>query len=233
MESAPSGAPGERRTRIVIIDERPLPRAAARQALSGDPLLEVIGEAGRSVDAEALVVQTRPDVLVCGLHGAGFDELELLRRLRGRGLNAKVLLLAADVDTAHVLEAVEAGVDGYLLGDISPADLARAVRDMARGGKPLHPRVARVVVDEAVSSSRRGARTALQERGLSHREVDVLAMLASGLHDREIAARLVISKATVKTHLRSIFRKLKVHTRVQAAMIAIRHRLVRADETPG
>lgn len=232
METASTKDPGERRIRVVILDERPLSRAAIRQACTRDPSLDVIGEANGSHDGEGLVFRTRPDVVVCGTNGPGVDYLRLFGRLRRRGVTARVVLLASGVDSSDVLSAVQAGVDGYLLDDISPIELARAVRELADGGTPLHPRVARVVIDEVAQSSRHAARAAMRQLGLSDREVDVLTLLAGGLRDHGIATRLVVSRATVKTHLRSVFRKLKVHTRVQAASIAIRHRLVAADEAP-
>ena len=232
MGRVPLGGPEERRIRVVVLDERPLPRAATRQVLSGDPTLNVIGEANSIREGEAFVLRTRPDVVVCGMNGPGVDYLDLFERLRRQGVGARVLLLASGANSRDALAAVQAGVDGYLLGDISPPELARAVHEVAEGATPLHSRVARVIVDAVAQSSRHAARAAMRECGLSDREVDVLALLASGIRDRDIAARLVLSKTTIKTHLRSIFRKLKVHTRVQAASIAIRHRLVAAGEAP-
>jgi DNA-binding NarL/FixJ family response regulator len=230
--SPPLGDAGERRIRVVILDERPIPRAATRQALAHDNRLEVIGEANGSQAGEALVLHTHPDVIVCSVNGPGVEYLRLFSRLRRQGVAGRIVLLASGIDAIDVLSAVEAGVNGYLLlSEISPYELARAVRQVAEGGAPFHPRAAGALVAQVARVSRLAARDAMRARGLSEREVDVLTLLTRGLRDRDIAARLVLSKTTIKTHLRSIFRKLGVHTRVQAASIAIHHRLAGDGES--
>ncbi len=215
-----------KRIRVVVLDDRPLARAALREALTRDPLVEVVSAAPFDREGEAIALRACPDVVVVGLHSAGIDSVRLSELLHKRCGASGVLLLAESVDPDHVVRAMEAGVEGYLLMDISPNDLIRAVRELVEGASPLHPSVARVVVDQAALASGHMARAGLRDRGLTDREIDVLGLVARGLRDRDIGGHLFVSRATVKTHLRSIFRKLKVQTRVQAAAIAIRHRLI-------
>ncbi len=229
--SSGGGSTISKRVRVFIIDDRPLSRAAVREALSRDPALEVIGEAAPGHVGDILALPVPPDVVVIGRHGSGAESIALIQRLHRHSQGIKVLLLAASTEADYVVRAVEAGVDGYLLQDTSPAEMARAARQVAGGAAPFHLSAARVIVDELARSARHAARAEMRDRGLTDREIDVLTLLASGLHDHQIARALFVSTATVKTHLRSLFRKLNVHSRVLAAAIAIRHRLALPDDS--
>ncbi len=217
--------PASRRIRVLVIEDRPLARSAIRDSLSEDPAMHVIGEVPTGQQAEILALRSRPDVVVVGLHGAGTDDIVLLERLRKSSSALRVLVLTTSMDADHVIRSVGAGIDGYLLQDTSPAELTRAVRQVAEGTVPLHPQAARAVVDEFARSWRYAGRAVMRRCGLTEREIDILTLLTGGLHDHEIARGLFISIATAKTHLRSIFKKLHVHSRVQAVTIALRHGL--------
>ncbi|KXK60614.1 LuxR family transcriptional regulator [Micromonospora rosaria] len=178
---------------------------------TGDPGFEVVGEAGDGSEALALAEALTPDVVLMDLRMPGMDGVTAIRRLARSGSTARVLVLTTYDTDADVLPAIEAGATGYLLKDAPRDDLVRAVRAAARGESVLSPSVAGRLM---------GRLRAPTEEPLSQRELEVLTLVARGSSNRETAARLFISEATVKTHLLHVYAKLGVNDRAAAVATA-------------
>jgi len=207
--------------RVLLVDDQRLMREGLRILLELEPDIEVVGEAEDGQAALEAYAVLRPDVVLMDIRMPGMDGVEATRRLRDRWPEARVIILTTFDDDAYVFEGLRAGALGYLLKDVSGAELAEAVRTVAAGGALIEPSVARKVVAEfariAPPSHRAGE--GLPEP-LSEREREVLRLLAQGLTNREIAARLFLAEGTVKNYVTAILQKLGVRDRTQAALRA-------------
>jgi len=203
--------------RLLVVDDHPVVRDGLSSMFSRDPEFEVLGEAADGAEAIRLAEKLRPDVILMDLRMPGMDGVTAIAELARRGVAARVLVLTTyDTDT-HVLPAIEAGATGYLLKDAPRADLLRAVRAAARGESVLSPAVAARLMSRVRSP---GAGP------LSQRELEVLELVAAGTTNREAAARLFITEATVKTHLVNIYVKLGVGDRAAAVAEAFNRGLL-------
>ncbi|GAA3228693.1 response regulator transcription factor [Actinocorallia longicatena] len=207
--------------RVLIADDHLVVRAGLRALLSGEGDLEVVAEASGGEEAVRQAGLLRPDVVLMDLRfGPGIDGVEATRRVLALPEPARVLVLTTYDSDADIARAVEAGATGYLLKAGPPDELFQGIRSAARGETALSPAVAtklmRRVRDPGPS--------------LSPREIEILQLLASGLSNRELAKRLFISEATVKTHLVHIYGKLGVDTRTAAVTVAAERRLIRLAE---
>ncbi|GAA3532438.1 response regulator transcription factor [Nonomuraea rosea] len=198
--------------RVIVVDDHPVIRAGLRGMLLAAPDIEVTGEAGSADEAVAIVPRLRPDVILMDLRMPGGDGVSAISRL---GPGHRVIVLTTYEDDGEILRAVAAGAAGYLLKDVSPAELAEAVRAAARGRTVLSPSVA------ARLAVRRDAPV------LSAREREVLELVAEGLTNAEVGRRLYIGEATVKTYLLRVFGKLGVSDRTSAVLAALDLGLVR------
>lgn len=208
---------------VLLVDDHPVVRAGVRSLLDGEPDLRVVAEAGSGDEAVTLARRLRPDVVLMDLRMPGGDGVSATARIRREVPEARVVVLTTYETDADILPAVEAGAAGYLLKDVSRADLLRAVRAAARGGTVLAPSVAGRVVRRMRGPS---------PVSLSAREREVLRLVARGLSNPEIAAALHISEATVKTHLLRAFAKLEVSDRTAAVTRALAAGLLEL-EPPG
>ena len=177
--------------------------------------MEVVGEATTGVEAAALAERLQPDVVLMDLQMPEMDGVSATREIVSRG-DAQVLVLTSFSDTERIVDALDAGAVGYMLKDAEPDDLVAAVRSVARGDSPLHPRVARQLL------TARAARPA--GPNLTAREQEVLELVRLGLANKQIARRLEISERTVKAHLTSVFGAIGVRDRTGAALWAERQR---------
>jgi DNA-binding NarL/FixJ family response regulator len=206
------------RIRVVLVDDHPVVRAGVRALVDGQDGLTVVGEAADAAGAAEVVAETRPDVVLMDLSlGDGPDGVTATRALRALPEPPQVLVLTTYDTEADILAAVDAGAAGYLLKDAPPDELFRAVRATARGETVLAPAVA----------ARLLRRTASPEPAVTAREVEILQLLARGLGNREMARELLVSEATVKSHLSHIYTKLGVDTRAGAVAVAIERRILR------
>ena len=228
-------------TRVLLVDDQALVRTGFRVILDAQPELEVVGEAGDGEQAIALAAELAPDVICMDVQMPGIDGLEATRRITAASEAPAVLVLTTFDRDDYLFEALEAGASGFLLKTSSPEQLIDAVRVLAAGNALLSPDVTRRVIARSVSGaadagagSRAGAGSGAVAPGggeslpdLTDREAEVFRLLADGLSNAEIGARLYVGEATVKTHVSNILLKLGVRDRVQAVVRAHRSGFVR------
>ena len=205
--------------RVVLVDDDPLVRAGLRMILGGAPDVDVVAEAADGQDAVDVVLREAPDVVLMDIRMPRMDGLAATRRLLDRGTSARIIVLTTFDTDDMVVTALSYGAAGFLLKDTSPADLVDAVRRVAVGQPILSPSVTAQLIatvtrprDEAVQ---RSARARLAR--LTDREREVAKAVSEGLTNAEIADRLHLGVATVKTHVGTLFSKLEVTNRVQIA----------------
>jgi DNA-binding NarL/FixJ family response regulator len=232
-EPSSSDAEAHRRgnpIRVVIADDQALVRAGFRMILEAQPDIRVVGEATEGSSAAETVRRVVPDVVLMDVRMPGVDGLEATRGILAEaGATARVLVLTTfDLDE-YVYAALRSGASGFLLKDVSPEHLVMAVRLIAAGEQLLAPSITRRLVERfarPVPAREHGARL----ETLTAREQEVLRLVARGLSNTEIAERLVVSEATVKTHVAHVFAKLDLRDRAQAVVVAYETGLVRAGE---
>jgi len=212
--------------RVLICDDQALVRAGFRAILEAQADIEVAGEAENGAEAVALAQRRAPDVILMDIRMPVLDGVEATRRLVTAGSPARILVLTTfDLDE-YVHAAIRAGASGFLLKDVTPAKLLEAIRIVAAGDALLAPSVTRRLLERfAITLPRRDVSSEALA-GLTARETEVLRLLAGGLSNAEIAASLVVSEATVKTHISSVLRKLGLRDRVQAVIVAYETGLV-------
>ena len=210
--------------RVVLVDDHAVVRSGLALLLGVAGDIEVVGEARDGREALAVVAATGPDVVLMDLQMPGLDGVAATREITAAG-SAQVLVLTSYSDTERILAALDAGAVGYLLKDVEPQVLLDGIRAVVRGDSPLHPRAAR----ELVAARRGDPAPALSESvtpgDLTQREREVLGWVRAGLGNKQIARRLGISERTVKAHLTSVFQRIGVSDRTQAALWAERQRL--------
>jgi DNA-binding NarL/FixJ family response regulator len=209
--------------RILIVDDHIVVRAGLRALLSGEPGFVIIGESGNGLEAVALARRLAPDVVLMDLRlndgagtGEGTDGIEATRRITAAVPDTRVVVLTSYDSQEIVIRAIEAGARGYVLKAGRPEELFRAVRAAATGGMALAPEAA-----EHLTS-----RMSDPAPALSDRETQVVRLLAEGRNNRDIAAALFVSEATIKTHLVRIYRKLGTENRVSTVAEAARRGLI-------
>jgi DNA-binding NarL/FixJ family response regulator len=207
--------------RVLIVDDHEVVREGLRTFLELQDGVEVVGEAGDGEAAVAAVSELEPDVVLMDLVMPRLDGVGAMRELRARESRARVIVLTSFTDDAKLLPAIHAGAAGYLLKNVRPAELARAVRAAHAGEALLDPAVAARLV-EAIAEPAHVAR----DDELTPREREILAHIARGLSNKRIAFELGVSEKTVKNHVSHVLAKLGVADRTQAALYAVRAGLV-------
>jgi len=205
--------------RVAIADDQALVRSGFRLILEARTDLEVVGEGEDGVEAVALVQELAPDVILLDIRMPNLDGIEATRQIVASGSDTRILVLTTfDLDE-YVYEAVRAGASGFLLKDVRPTELVDAIRVVANGNALLAPTaLERLLARFSVAETDRDGTAATDL--LTDREAETLRLIASGLSNAEIAATLVVSEATVKTHVSNLLRKLGVRDRVQAVIAA-------------
>jgi DNA-binding NarL/FixJ family response regulator len=211
---------------VVLADDQALVRRGFRLILEAEPDIEVVAEAEDGQQAIDAVRRHHPAVILMDIQMPGLDGLEATRRiLADADSHTRVLILTTFERDDYVFEALQLGASGFLLKTAPPEDLITAVRVVARGEALLSPSVTRRVIQEVTRHHRRVPDSPDLER-LTQRELEVLRLVAEGLTNAEIAARLYLSEATVKTHTSNVLAKLGLRDRVQAVIFAYRNGLV-------
>jgi NarL family two-component system response regulator LiaR len=212
--------------RVFVADDHAIVRRGIRAVLEIVPDIEVVGEAENGRDAVYQVQELEPDVILMDLVMPVMDGIEAIHRIRERQPEARILVLTTFAGEDKIFPAIKAGALGYHLKDSRPEDLARAIRQVHGGESSLHPLIARKVLEELSRPSDRPP----TPDPLTQREVEVLRLVAQGLENSEIAEKLVITEATVRTHVSNITGKLHVASRTQAALYALREGIASLDD---
>ncbi|HSP38580.1 MAG TPA: response regulator transcription factor [Frankiaceae bacterium] len=216
--------------RVILVDDQPLLRLGFRMVLGGEPDIDVIGEASDGAAAVRLTEELAPDVVLMDVRMPGMDGVEATRQIVAVHSPARVLILTTFDFDEYAFAGLRAGASGFLLKNVPPAELCNAIRAVASGDAVVSPRITRRLLDRYSADLHPADEDAdihpLIE-GLTEREREVLLEVAAGLSNAEIAEKLVLSEATVKTHITRILGKLGLRDRVQAAVFAYRHGIVR------
>ncbi|GAB2623615.1 response regulator transcription factor [Streptomyces capparidis] len=219
MAEAPvPGRAARRGIRVLLVDDHQVVRRGLRTFLEVQDDIEVVGEAADGAEGVARAEELKPDVILMDVRMPGMDGIEALRALRERGSAARVLVITSFTEQRAVVPALRAGATGYVYKDVDPEALARAIRSVHAGHVLLQPEVAGALLAGDAGNGAQGRGGTLTER-----EREVLALIADGRSNREIARALVLSEKTVKTHVSNILMKLDLADRTQAALWAVRH----------
>ena len=213
--------------RVLIADDHPVVREGLRALISAQRDMQVVGEASDGREAVEKVRELTPDVVLLDLLMPGMGGIAAIPEVLRESPDARILVLTSYAEDDKVISAIKGGALGYLLKDSSPAELLEAIRNVSRGEAPLPPVIARKLVAEF---TRPQTEAVASGEPLSEREVEVLALIARGLSNREIAEALVISDRTVQAHVSHILHKLHLPSRTQAALYAVREGLVQSGQ---
>ena len=209
--------------RVMLVDDQAVIREGLRSMLSPEASIVVVGEAADGQQALERVTELAPDVVLLDVRMPGMDGLTALDRIKAVAPRASVLMVTLYDDPDYLLRAVSAGAAGYVLKDTSRDDLIRAIRVVADGGAIVAPAMLPELLSRLThDGSDASPRVCSLTDGLTERELEVLRLVAEGMTNRQIAAQLIVSPLTVKTHVQSILDKLNVSDRTQAAVYAVR-----------
>jgi two-component system NarL family response regulator len=223
-----TAVPAEAPIRVLLADPHALFRRGVRLVLEDESDIEVVGESSDGLDAVDRIVELVPDLVLMDVRMPGVSGIEATRRVRSLVPSVKVAILTVSESDDDLFAAVRAGATGYLLKEVSIEELAEAVRAVARGHSLISPSMASRLLGEFNALSRRVEEQRGTAPRLSDRELEVLRLVARGLSNKDIAAELVIAENTVKNHVRNILEKLQLRSRMEAAMYAVREKLVDA-----
>jgi DNA-binding NarL/FixJ family response regulator len=228
--AGPGLVAGVSATRVLIVDDQAVIRAGLRLIVDNEPDLTVVGEAGNGHEAVRVAAAARPDVVLMDIRMPAMNGIDATAQIVRAG-SAAVLVLTTFEDDQYVFGSLRAGASAFLLKDVEPDVLVGAIRSVARGDALIDPAVTRRLVERWVELDQhaRPSGPPLQDE-LTDREREVLVGLARGLSNRDLAARLFLSEATVKTHVSNLLTKLGVRSRVQAVILAYERGVVRPGD---
>lgn len=210
--------------RVLIVEDFQLIRRGIISNIARENDIEIVAEEDTTEQAVEKALELKPDVILMDLK-LGDDDyggVTAATRIKEKLEGVKILILSFYDDIDHVIRSIEAGVDGYLLKDVDKEYLIKAIRDIHEGKSVIHPTIANKMMKQMASRERKGRKKSQIITLISTREKEVYRLLTKGLCNKDIAARLFISEATVKAHISSILRKLKVSDRTQAVITALR-----------
>jgi NarL family two-component system response regulator LiaR len=216
--------------RVLLVDDHVVVRKGLRALLDRDPGIEVTGEAEDGEQALLALDRLRPDVILMDLEMPGMGGIEATRQIAQEHPEARIVVLTSHAAEHDVLPALKAGALGYVLKHSAPEDVLHAIRKAHLGEPVLHPSVARLLLQELHRPA--AAKQPRTPDPLSERELEVLRLIARGLSNQEIADRLVVGEATVRSHVSAILRKLQLASRTQAALYALREGLAALEDVP-
>jgi DNA-binding NarL/FixJ family response regulator len=214
--------------RVLLVDDQALVRAGLRSLLGGDPEIEIVGEASDGDEALETALAVEAEIVLMDISMPRVGGIEATRSIVAdeRAAGIRVVILTTYDGDEHIFEALRAGASGYLLKDAEPADLLHGIRVVAAGDALLAPSVTRRLIADYASRPESTLTSPKELRWLTDREREVMALVAGGLSNEEIAERLVISPATAKTHVSRTMRKLRAHDRAQLVVLAYEAGLV-------
>lgn len=217
--------------RLLIADDHALLRQGIKNVLELEPDLVVIGEAADGDAAISKSTELAPDILLLDINMPRKNGLEVTRCLRDAQSTTKVIILTIHDDENYVIEVIKAGAAGYLLKDVEPGMLVKAIRTVYQGESFIYPTLARKLLREINRQEEKKNEAAKvldrrREERLTYREIEVLQLICQGMSNQTIAQTLFLSEKTVKNHLTNIFRKINVTDRTQAVLYALKHKIV-------
>jgi DNA-binding NarL/FixJ family response regulator len=215
--------------RVLLVDDQELMRMGFRMVLGAQPDIDVVGEAADGLDAVQLSDQLRPDVVLMDVRMPVLDGVEATKRIAEAGTSKVLVMTTFDMDE-YALSALRNGASGFLLKDTPPNDLVSALRAVASGDAVVSPSVTKRLLSRFLGEGGGELRDAAVLDVLTEREREVLVLIAKGLSNTEIARKLFLSEATVKTHVGRILAKLEIRDRVQAVVLAYETGLVRPGD---
>jgi len=223
----------EQAIRVLVADDHPVVREGLSAIVDAEDDIVVVGEAWDGNEAVRLAHELRPDVVLMDLKMPNMDGVEAIEHIRSEVPGTYILILTTYADDEFILAGIRAGARGYLLKDAPPDELVRAIRIVSQGGSLLEPSVAARVLDRLsalmVDGDADARGDSAQFTSLTSREKEILALLANGARNKDIADTLFISERTVKVHVTSLMRKLDANTRTEAVAKAIQRGLISAD----
>lgn len=214
--------------RVLVVDDHPVVRRGIKSLLAEEEDIEVVGEAANGKDALKQVEKLHPDVVLMDLVMPEMNGVEAIQHISAAQPDVRILVMTSFAADDKVFPSIKAGALGYLLKDSDPEDLVRMIHQVYRGELSIHPTIARKVIQEL----NRPAEEPLTPDPLTAREIEILQLLAQGVENKEIARRLVVREATVRTHVSNILSKLHLANRVQVTLYALRKGLSTLDEPP-
>jgi DNA-binding NarL/FixJ family response regulator len=230
LRDTPGGATEATTIRVLIADDQALFRRGLYVVLGTEEHIEVVGEAADGEEAVALAAQMVPDVVLMDVRMPRVNGIDAARQIRAVNPATKILMLTVSDDEEDLYDAVKAGANGYLLKEISVEEVAVAIRAVVGGQSLISPTMTSKLLSEfKVLAKKAEERQQNPTPALTTRELEVLRLVAKGMSNREIADALYISENTVKNHVRNILEKLQLRSRMEAAMYAVREKLVDAQ----
>lgn len=221
---------GDARIRVVVADDHPVVRFGVRNMLEHDPAFQIVGEAGDGDEAITQTLDLEPDVLLLDVQMPRLPGLEAMRAIMDRSPRVKIIILTSTVSTQQVIEALQIGARGIVLKDSVAADLTIAMRAVLSGDYWIGgERVMNLVAALNDLMKRAAATPERKTYGLTPRELDVVTCIVEGCSNKDVAKQFTISEETVKRHLSNIFDKTGVSTRLELALFAIAHKLVKLE----
>lgn len=219
--------------RVLVADDQAVFRRGLFVVLGDEADIEVVAEAGDGAQAVSLAEQLRPDVVLMDVRMPRLSGIEATQQIRELVPAAQILMLTVSDEEDDLYQAIKAGANGYLLKEVSIEEVPEAIRAVTRGESRISPHMASKLITEfKVLADQASTREQAPAPSLTSRELDVLKLVARGMSNREVGDTLFISENTVKNHVRSILEKLHLHTRMEAAMYAVRQHIVDPTERP-
>lgn len=209
---------------VMISDDHALMREGLKQLLELEKDIEVVCQAKDGHETIEKVLNYQLDVLLLDINMPNLNGIDALRRIRDLGVDTKVIILTIHDDKEYLLETMKMGADGYVLKDSDANSLIKAIKDVKQGKTYIQPSIATMLKEE-ISSEDEADKSLRKIKSLTNREYEVLSLIAEGLNNKDIAKKLYISEKTVKNHVSSIFKKLEVNDRIQAAIFAFKNNI--------
>lgn len=216
------------KVRVFVVDDTTLMRHGIKSLFEKLDTVEFVGEAASAEEATELAERLAPDVILLDQDMPGLDSVEAVRLIKKRVPKAEIIVLAETTDHERAFRVLEAGAIGYILKDINPENLIRAIEGVCNGRTLMHPHITRQLIERFRMLVReKNGKDGMHLGGLTSRELEILLEMTKGQTDREIAHKMYVATTTVKSHIRSIFRKIGAKNRTQAVVYTLKSGLVR------
>lgn len=211
------------RISVMISDDHALMREGLKQLIELENDIVVVCQSADGKETIDKVLKYKPDVLLLDINMPKLNGIDVLRRIKDLGIDTKIIMLTIHDDKEYILETMKMGADGYVLKDSDADSLIKAIRDVKEGRTYIQPSIAFMLNDKSDITDNESYNRLKKIESLTNREYEVLTLIAEGLNNKEIADKLFISEKTVKNHVSSIFKKLDVNDRIQAAIFAYKN----------